>query len=127
MGKMGKHLLFELRPIASGNDGHFNDAEKVVQQRRHFSIKRRFAFGECAVQVINDQLFHSGISISSTFTAPRGRKVHSPRTAGSRSTQPPPPSSGPPPCSPCPLPSIETSTRGTPAAPTVNGNCPRTR
>ena len=75
---MGEHLLFELGPIATGNDGHFDDAEKVVQQRRHFGIERRFTFGECAIQIVNNQLFHSGISISSTFTAPRGRKVHAP-------------------------------------------------
>ena len=76
MGKMGEHLLFKLRPIASGNDGHFDDAEKVVQQRRHFGIERRFTFGKCAVQIVTQSAFSlPGISISSTFTAPCGRKV----------------------------------------------------
>ena len=36
MGQMGEHLIFKLRPIASGDHGHFEDAEKVVQQSRHF-------------------------------------------------------------------------------------------
>ena len=72
MGKMREHLFFKLRPIASGNHGHFDDAEKVMQQPRHFGIERRLAFGKCAVQIEHNQLFHSGISISNTFTAPRG-------------------------------------------------------
>jgi hypothetical protein len=32
MGNIGKQLLFKLRPIASGNHGHFDDREKVMQQ-----------------------------------------------------------------------------------------------
>jgi hypothetical protein len=51
MGKMGEYLLFELGPIASGNDGYFDDTEKVVQARRHFSVKRRFTFGKRAVEI----------------------------------------------------------------------------
>ena len=58
MGKIGEQLLFKLRPIASGNHGHFDDAEKVMQQRRHFCIERRFTFGQRAVQIINNELFH---------------------------------------------------------------------
>src|ERR1035438_5211598 len=45
MGKMGEYLLFELGPIASGNDGYFDDTEKVVQARRHFSVTRRSSWG----------------------------------------------------------------------------------
>ena len=40
MGKMGEDLLFKLRPIASGDNRHFEDAEKVVQQSRHFRVQR---------------------------------------------------------------------------------------
>ena len=40
MGKIGEHLFFKLRPIASGNHGHLDDAEKVMQQCRHLGIKR---------------------------------------------------------------------------------------
>ncbi len=73
MGKIGEHLFLELRPIASGNHGHFDHAEKVMQQRRHFGIERRFTFGECAIQIINNQLFHwlvpSGNAISIKLTA----------------------------------------------------------
>ena len=54
MGKMGEYLFFELGPIASGNDGHFDDTEKVVQAHRHFSVKGRFTLGECAVQIEHD-------------------------------------------------------------------------
>jgi hypothetical protein len=49
MGKMGEYLLLELGPIASGNDGHFDDTEKVVQARRHLSAKSRLTLGECTV------------------------------------------------------------------------------
>jgi hypothetical protein len=59
VGKIGEQLLFELRPIASGNDGDSRDTEKIVQQCRHFSIERRFAFGKRTVQIKNNQLFHS--------------------------------------------------------------------
>ena len=58
MGKIGDQLFFELRPIAAGNDGHFDDAEKVAQKRRHFGIKRRFAFSNRTIQVENNQPFH---------------------------------------------------------------------
>ena len=66
MGQMGEHLLFELGPIASGNDGHFDDAEKVMQARRHFSVKRRFTFGQCTVQIEDNQLFHSATGSNRT-------------------------------------------------------------
>ena len=91
MRKMGEYLLFKLRPIASGNDGHLDHTEKVVQQSRHFSVDRRFTFGKCAVQIEYTQLFHdsvTGNAISSKFTRPRGRKVHAPTTAGNRNTSP---------------------------------------
>ncbi len=32
IGKMGEHLFLKLRPIPSGNHGHFDDVEKVVQE-----------------------------------------------------------------------------------------------
>ena len=32
MGKMREHLFLKLRPIPSGNHGHFDDVEKVVQE-----------------------------------------------------------------------------------------------
>jgi hypothetical protein len=72
MGKMGEHLFFKLRPIASGYHGRLDNAEKVAEQSRHFGIKRRLTFGQCAVQIEHDQLFHSGISISNTLTVLRG-------------------------------------------------------
>ena len=31
MGKIGEQLLFKLRPIASGDHGHFDDTEKIMQ------------------------------------------------------------------------------------------------
>src|ERR1035441_661394 len=58
MGKIGEQLLIKLRPIASGDYGHFDDTEKGMQQCRHFSVKRRFTFGKCTVQIENNQLFH---------------------------------------------------------------------
>ena len=66
MGKMGEQLCFKLWPIASGNYRHLNDTEKVMQQRRHFGIKRRFAFRQRTVQIINNELFHE----PSTFAIP---------------------------------------------------------
>ena len=75
MGKIGEQLLFKLWPAAAGDDGHFDDTKKVVQQCRHFSVKRRFTFGKCAVQIENNQLFHysvTGKAISSKFTRPHG-------------------------------------------------------
>ena len=57
MRKMGEHLFFKLRPISSGNHSYFDNAEKVMQQSRHFGVKRRFTFGKCAVQIENNQLF----------------------------------------------------------------------
>jgi hypothetical protein len=56
---MGEELFLKLRPIASRDDGHFDNVEKIVQQRRHFGIEGRFTFRECPVQIENDQLFHS--------------------------------------------------------------------
>jgi len=44
-------LRFKLGPIASGNHCHFDDAEKVVQQSRHFSVKGRFTFGKRTIQI----------------------------------------------------------------------------
>ena len=44
VGKMGEHLLFELRPIASGNHGHFDDAEKVVQAAPTFRRRETICF-----------------------------------------------------------------------------------
>jgi hypothetical protein len=54
MRELGDHLLFKLWPIASGNHGHFDDSEKVMQQPRHFGIKRRLTLGKCTVQIKND-------------------------------------------------------------------------
>jgi hypothetical protein len=53
MRKIGEQLFFELWPIASRNDGHFGDAEKVTQKCGHFWLKRRFAFGKRTIQVEN--------------------------------------------------------------------------
>ena len=58
MGKMGEQLFFKLWPIASGNHRHLDDTEKIMQPRRHFCIKRRFAFCQRTVQIINNELFH---------------------------------------------------------------------
>jgi hypothetical protein len=47
----------------------------VVQQCRHFSVKRRFAFAKCTVQIKNNQLLHyvvTGNAISNKLTGPRG-------------------------------------------------------
>ena len=54
MGKIGEQLLLKLRPTASGNDGHFDDTKKVMQPCRHFGIQRRFTFGECTIQIVNN-------------------------------------------------------------------------
>src|ERR1035441_7559760 len=55
---MGEQLFLKLWPIASGNHGHPNDCEEVMQQRRHFHIERRLAFRQRAVQIIDDELLH---------------------------------------------------------------------
>ena len=39
MGKMGKYLFFKLRPTSSRYHGHFDNAEKVAEQPRHFGIE----------------------------------------------------------------------------------------
>jgi len=57
MGKMGEQLRSKLWPIASGNYRHLDDTEKVMEQRCHFSTKRRFAFRESGVEVVNNELF----------------------------------------------------------------------
>ena len=114
MGKVREHLLLKLRPIATGNHGHLDDAEKVMQQCRHLGIERRLAFGKCAVQVENDELFHilpflnsgdpmrvsdpvipplpvvdySGSATSNKLTARPGRKAHAPTSAGKSKTSP---------------------------------------
>ena len=51
MGKIGEQLFFKLWPIASGNHGHFDDIEKVMQQCRYFSIKRRLTVGKGTIQI----------------------------------------------------------------------------
>ena len=56
---MGEHLLLKLRPIASGDHGHFDDTEKVMQQCRHFGIESRFTFGKGTVEIKNNELLHS--------------------------------------------------------------------
>ena len=58
MRKMREDLLFELGPIASGYDGHFDDTQKAVQARRHYTVEGRLTFDECAVQIEDNQLFH---------------------------------------------------------------------
>ena len=58
MRKLGDHLGFKLRPIASGDHGHFDDTEQVVQQSRHLGIERRLAFGKRTVEIKHNQLFH---------------------------------------------------------------------
>jgi hypothetical protein len=63
MGKVGEQLLFKLRPTAPGNHGCFDDAEKVMQQRRHSGVKSRLTLGERAIQIENNQLFH-GLFVS---------------------------------------------------------------
>jgi len=50
-GQIGDQLFFKLRPIASRNHGHLNCTEEIMQQGRHFGIKRRFTFGKCTVQI----------------------------------------------------------------------------
>jgi len=60
---MGDELFLKQRPIASGNDGDFDNAEQIVQQPRHVGVDRRFALGKRAVQIEHNQLFHSGNSI----------------------------------------------------------------
>ena len=39
MGKMKEQLLFKLAPIASGDHSDSDDAQKVMQSCRHFSIE----------------------------------------------------------------------------------------
>src|ERR1700723_88672 len=55
---MREHVFLKLWPIASGNHGDFDDAEKLMQECRHFDIKRRFALGKCAVEIKNNELLH---------------------------------------------------------------------
>jgi len=54
MGKIGEHLF--LRTVANRRrkSRPLDDAEKIMQQCRHFGIQRRFTFGKRAVQIIND-------------------------------------------------------------------------
>ena len=85
---MGEHLFLKLRPTSSRYHGHFDNTEKVIEQTRHFDIERRLTFGQCAVQIEDDQLFHCGIPISNTLAEPHGPKVHVPVTAGNRNTSP---------------------------------------
>jgi hypothetical protein len=35
-----------------------DDFKKTVEQRRHFGVERRLAFGKRAVQIKNDKRFH---------------------------------------------------------------------
>src|ERR1039458_2510048 len=56
---MGEELYLKLWPIASRDDGHFDNLEKIVQQRRHFGIESRFTFRECTVKIEDNQLLHS--------------------------------------------------------------------
>ena len=70
MGKMGEQLCFKLWPVASGNYRHLDDTEKVMQQRRHFGIERRFAFRQRTVQIINNELFQN-----STFERVFGQSI----------------------------------------------------
>ena len=92
MGKMGEQLFFKLRPIASGNHGHFDDAEKVMQQSPPFRHQETICFRQVCrpdrKQSAFSRSFHleflllmlpgyavvnySGIAISNKFTAPRG-------------------------------------------------------
>jgi hypothetical protein len=58
MRKIGEQLFFELRPIASGNHRYSNDQEKIMQQSRHFGVKRRLASGKRAVEIKHNELFH---------------------------------------------------------------------
>ena len=130
MRKMGEQLLFKLRPIASGNHGHFDDSEKVMQQRRHFGIESRFAFGERAVQIKNNQLLHSlsipellpALTAFGRFPVLRfptnslhraGRNVHAPTTAGKSHTSPFRDGIRVAAVLDLPVPSMHTSTRGT--------------
>ena len=66
--------------------------------------------------------------MSNKFTALLGRKMHSPIAAGKRNTSPFCEGiNAHPPCSTSPAPPMHTSTRGSPATPTANGDCPRRR
>jgi hypothetical protein len=58
MQKVREQLFFELRPIASGDHRYSDDQEKIMQQSRHFRVKRRLASGERSVQIKYNELFH---------------------------------------------------------------------
>ncbi len=93
MGKIGEHLFFKLWPIASGNHGHFDDAEKVMQQCRHFGIQETIYFRQVCRPDHKQLAFSlgyvpSGSEISNKLTALRGRQTHAPTTAGKSSTSP---------------------------------------
>src|ERR1035441_7704972 len=124
---MGEELFLKLRPIASRDDGHFDNFEKIVQQRRHFEIKSRFTFRERTVKIEDNQLLHftvhpcflrsqlafptlrivsrllgriyAGTSISNKRTVLAGRNTHDSITAGKSHTSPLWTEYVPPPCS----------------------------
>jgi len=58
MGQLRKDLLLELPPICSGNHGNFDDVEEPVQQSAHLRVAGRFPFGQRAIQIEHDELFH---------------------------------------------------------------------
>ena len=58
MGKSREQLFLKLRPGASGDHCHFNDAQEIMEQRRAFGIEGRFTLREGSVEVKNDELLH---------------------------------------------------------------------
>ncbi len=56
---MSEHLLLELLPGSAGDDGNLHDAEKSIEELCHLRIDGGFAFGQGAVQVEDDELFHA--------------------------------------------------------------------
>lgn len=50
-------IRLRLGPITAGYHGHFDETEKVVEQSRHFRIQGRLALCQCAVQIIDNELF----------------------------------------------------------------------
>ena len=50
---MKKLIVFDLDGTLAESKSSL-DTEKVMQQSRHFGIKRRFTLGKCTVQIKND-------------------------------------------------------------------------
>ena len=55
---MRQDLSFKLDPGTAGDDGHVDDREQGMKERRHLFIDRGLAWRERAVEIKDDEFFH---------------------------------------------------------------------